>query len=295
MAVVDRQLQFRGSALRVMSGETTASDVYDVLTDGNPIGDPREEIYQAFPDWWRGVAHPSIVGLRVRSWDANNWESPIRWRVTVNYSTPGPGVIEDNNPFLQPPEFEGDGEQEMQNVETDVAGNAIETTAGEPFEPGAVEIPMPTTVFRVTRNYPVTPTTIPFLTSFRNTVNSEPFLGGPIGSVLCDGTPSFRYIYATPDLPAYWRVSFVFKHKAPWPDFANPSPPANSAWFARLRNQGYRQLVGGELLMIRDDDGIPIVRPRYLDAAGVVTSTPFYRFFQVYPTVNFGPLGIVAP
>lgn len=294
MPVIDRQLQFRGSALRVMENMRTASDVYDVMYEPAADEDPRAAIYDAFTDWQFGQESPFIPGYVCSQHTCDNGDSPVRYTVTVTYAIGG-GGFPDAVPELQPPTFDGEGNEYEENLEVDLNGDPVETTAGEPMEPGTLTRTMSDFTFLVSRNYANTPGIVPWLASYANYVNSDNFLGGVPGTVVIRGVPRLTYVYPQGEQPQHWRVSWRFVYREPWA--SSTSPPANSAWFARVQNKGYLVNPGPPgLVNARDADGVLYTRPQWISTGGdTISATPNYLFFRRYPARPFAPLGIVAP
>lgn len=277
-----------------MQAQRTASDVWDVLYEPLDGEDPREAIYVAFTDWQLGASSPTLPFYRCSGHTCDNGDSPIRYRVTVTYANED-GTVITTQPESQPPTFDGEGEEYEENLEADLDGNPIETTAGEPMEPGTVTRAMSDFAVVVTRNYPNIPGIVPYLAGFSNYVNSDNFLGGPPGTVLIRGIPRVSYVYPNLNIPEYWRVSWRFVYREPWPSAT--SPPANSAWFARVQNKGYQiKPVSGSLRYARDPQGVLYTRPQWVSLVGdEIDSVPNYLWFRKYPARAFAPLGIVSP
>lgn len=294
MPLVDRQLQFRGSSLRVQEEMRTASDAWDVIYEPAVGEDPRAAIYDAFLDWQLGQPSPTLPGYRCKGHSCDNGDSPIRYNVTVTYGIED-GTILPDVPETQPPTFEGEGQEYEENLEVDLDGVDIATTAGEPMEPGTVTRRMSDFAVVVTRNYPNIPGIIPYLAGFANYVNSDTFLGGVPGTVLIFGVPRLSYNYPKGSVPDYWRITWRFVYRDPWPSAT--SPPANSAWFDRVKNMGYQiKPGGGALEYAKDPSGALYTRPQYIAVNGQsIATTPNFLWFRKYPPRSFAPLGIFSP
>lgn len=287
-----------------MSGDRQASDVWDVIVDPTGVDDIRAEIYSAFPDWQIGEESPRLPGYFCTGHQCDNWESSVRWRVSVTYAPAG-GLVDINgsDPLQMLPQFSGDSEDYEEDLEVDADDDEVVTTAGEPMESGSVTRTMSDLAFVVTRNYPAIPNIVPFLRSFANKVNSDTFLGAAPGEVLIRGIPRLQFVYSQQDgtvtIPAHWQVSWRFVSRDPWP--SGLTPPSNSAWYVRVRNQGYQILDSTDRRVgARDRDGNLYTRPQWIAADGqsvldADTDTPIYLWFARFPAISFAPLGITSP
>lgn len=111
----------------------------------------------------------------------------------------------ENNPELEPPEFEFDFEEVMVPARRDLDGRPFVNSSYEPFTPTPT-IPFNRTVFHLTRNELDFDMTVAGY--YGGTVNSKPFGNWPRDSVLCL-PPKARMMQKGGLL--YWRVSYQLK------------------------------------------------------------------------------------
>ena len=211
--------------------------------------------------------------------------SPTLFRVTVQYQTPS-GTSRDGestNPLDEPPGISWSFEQFMQQLDTDLAGNAIVNSAGDPFEP-RIEVPISRPVLSYTRNE----------AAFRSGLARE-FLGGVSGRSAINSdcffgwepkTVKIRNMSATRQYAgdfSFDQVSYEFVF-----DGAN--------WDASPLDVGYRERRGDELVLIRDPQGQPVTDPANLTDKGTAAlPTAALRRagpFRIFPLKAFARLGI---
>ena len=162
--------------------------------------------------------------------------------------------------------------QEQQAWTSIAAANAggpkepIKNTAGT-ILPG-VEVTEVIQEFRLERCY----TDLSFLaeiSSYANKCNLDQFLGAKPGHVLCKGARWQKVIESNQgNVLAYWRVEWEFQM-------------ASEEWKSTYLSVGYKEIKGGKLVNVLDDEGDPVTDPANLDASGASTKgspAPIYVF-----------------
>jgi hypothetical protein len=209
--------------------------------------------------------------------------SPHYFRVTASYYTPSGGTNEQGetvNPLDLPPEVSYGYESIMQMVDVDLDDKAIVNAAGEPFDP-LPEVTVYLPVLRVTRNETAFPANIARdYGGGRGAVNSDSFRGWPKGTALC------RPITGADQRAGeiiYCRVAYEIVFDS-------------NGWQPRPLNMGYRELVGGKLVVIKDKDGQAVSQPVALNANGTAkapgAAVDRAGPFKVHPELPFNVLGL---
>lgn len=204
--------------------------------------------------------------------DENNTDGK-GWDVTVQYDAWNPDTMA-SNPLDLPPALSVEGQVFQQVTDVDIHGNPLINTAGDPYDPGIL-IDRQRIVVRIQQNLPTFPT---FAFAYVDYLNSQPFCGQP-AKTLKLAPPQVQRLFH-PACQRYYDCAFVFD--------GNPN-----GWQANPLNQGFRQLVGGQQVMITDKNGQPITSPLPLNSAGAVLAIPatasslITNEYDVYPTVDF--------
>lgn len=193
----------------------------------------------------------------------------MKWRMSVEY---GPRVY---TPLQEPIEVAYNFAQWEEICDQDIHGNAVKNTATEPFDPPVMR-DQSRPVLTISRNE--LPVAIDIAAIYKDKVNDGEFLGFPKGTVKCSNISIQKDLYYQPDDFYYDRVTYEFQIDL-------------RGWKKIILNQGLRELVGGSLVLIKDDNGETVTSPYPLDETGqklAVEAPPVYLEFEVYEEVNFG-------
>lgn len=213
-----------------------------------------------------------------------------------------------NNPELEPPDINWDFEEATETVLEDLDGQPYTNSANQPF-----------------LNAPPVLDGRPVLTYTRNelyysaakasewgyTVNSLPFLGFPINTVLCM-PPTARMAWRGPLV--YWRVTYKFKVGRKYYS-ASGNSVYYRQWQPRILDAGTCRLDSnpasptfGQPMPIFLPGGVPASTPQLLNGLGQQLKTPgtvsasnpagvkaVYRDFRQYQGRNHNQLLIIGP
>lgn len=249
-----------------------------------------------------GDSHPDDAAAIVRVRNAEPLDGdPKVFKVTIQYSKPAQqGWVPD--PIARPVEVSWDFLHSTEDANHEhsydpiINGRRIENTAGELFDPPVVrDVNRP--VLRMSRNEaqfnPIA------AVGFMDTVNSDVWLGVPIGMAKLSDIRATRFIENN---IWYWRVTYEFHFK--W-----------DGWQARILNQGFRHwhrsLADQTKVFaeITDENGQAYSEPTLLAADGTVLpegAAPVWRplddpttypsgYFSIYRELPFASLNLVYP
>jgi hypothetical protein len=207
------------------------------------------------------------------------------WDVTINYSTrPARRCMDSSvqDPLLEPARVSGGFNKFTRRAVKDTSGNALVTTANEPFTSG-IEIDDNRPTVRLEMN--VAWVNLTFVSSYVDTVNNATWWSCAARTIKCSEFNWERVLYGT--CRFYYRVQFTFELK-------------RDTWDLMLANFGNysRSAAGAEPTQHRDGKTKDF-KPTYLDVNGIATETP--TFFdqtsgtlatkRVYPEKNFAAVG----
>lgn len=224
-------------------------------------------------------------------------EDAMQWKVTINYApfdVPHEmGTSQVQNGSFEPTEEKPTVEWSSVKYNTyypqDINGNPFVNTVGDPLEnPPAREESRQSLLFE--RNEPTYQDS--YAQTFRDSVNSDQFLGFDVGQAKCRDITGKR-IYSA-DYGYYWKVRYEFEFRIA--TFTNSDGTTTTyGWEEVILNAGYRQLdptTGNPVQIIIS--GSPISQPVALTKAGKYdpTADPYYLTFQNYPSQTFGNLNI---
>src|SRR5437870_2342637 len=126
--------RFSEQRLSVVAGKWTAVESYNVINAATKDA-ARAAVVDAF-GVNVGTQHPDNPAMQLQSIDATNYKGPTSWIVTTPYAIGDPGTP-DPSPLDQPPRLLPQWQTETIPGDIDVGGNAIVTSAGNPFDPPA--------------------------------------------------------------------------------------------------------------------------------------------------------------
>jgi hypothetical protein len=273
--------------VRIITVQATATgtdDVHDLI---------RAEADYPAP----GSEHPRCAGYYCKSVSIDSGEGPHLFTIRANYTTErvdATGTTGDPlNPMLSPPKVRWDSMTWQRQIDTDIAGFPICSSAGEPYDPPyTITESCPVLVY--TRNYSVATWSASSLGVLAYRVNLEAFTLGPdtvgAGEAMIDGQPIAEYVPPNGSTPAYYQVTFRIALKL---------GQGELAWQYRPVDMGYRQLNDdGDLVTVCDASGAPLNQPSLLNGSGHLLPSgdpPVFREFIVRDSVDMGGWGLVLP
>ncbi len=222
-----------------------------------------------------GNQHPTATNLRVESVNPQqDPDHPRVWVVRVRYAN-NVGSLDppNDNPLLRPSQVSYDYIESEEPIYTDINGNAIASSAREPFDPPpTIDVLDPVVV--IERNE----ADFNFAQAFDYTgaVNTDTFFGAAAGKAL------MHKITATSGFEnniAFWRVRYEIRFR-------------DDGWAKKILDHGYLALSGGKQVRIKDDNGRDKPVTTYLNGSGVAATTPTFLSFTVRKQRNFAPLNL---
>lgn len=213
---------------------------------------------------------------------------PTTWRARVQYGPPEDtpsGKPVDNSPTDpadDPISISGEYEDYLVALDADRDGKAIETTAGEPYDPPIEE---EATLFVLVLEK--TETAAPYAKAYahHNRVNDSAFYGAAPETLLVKIGFS-NFFWRNPDtgvLVERWKLRYRFKHKA-------------EGWQREILDAGFAELIGGKLVEIVDEEGNRPSNAVKLDGAGRKLADPKaagnFNTFRTKKKSNFAGLGL---
>lgn len=241
---------------------------------------------------------------------AQDQEDGKQWLITIQYASldinheMGNSQTQNGtvNPLEAAPKVHWSSAKYLVNYPLDVNGLPFINTVGDPLEdpPQTEETRQVLHFARNEEDYNDS-----WAQQFRDTVNSDTFLGWNPGQAKCRDIQGERQ-YST-DFGYYWEVSYEFEFRIgstivvdQTDNFGAPIGTASNTtgWTERVLNSGLRQLAGGtgapQQILI---DGALVTSPVPLQQNGVytpITATvpPYYLDFTLYPSSPFAQLNI---
>jgi hypothetical protein len=253
------------------------------VTMSTPFDDPQTAVvgvgilpFASYVTPWGGLDLGALVN-KIEATQPDAATDPFLFLVTVNYDsdTYNPD-LGNPDPLSRPPDYEYSEQVIRYAITQDVNGEWLVNAADDAFDP-PVEMDEVVQVFTVTRNEanygPDTALT------YANTTNMDTWYGYDADTVLCK-MPTGRRVWENNEF--YWVVKYTFWIR-------------KAGWKLKLLNAGYRAIdpTSFEPYTVRDlQDATPRSSMSLLDANGYVTDTPNYLQFQIYKSVDFGPLNV---
>lgn len=231
--------------------------------------------------------HPRDSGSKVQRIIPRQMDDhPELWEVSVEYSSRSSQGSQTNpDPLLRPASFDWSTSRRTVPVtktkkscgdSNEFTSQAITNSAGEPFDPPPV-IPDSSLVLRITRNEPLFD---PEVRQFLNCTNMEVFQGFDGCTVLFSDVAATRVFEGDIEFD---RVTYTFEIN-------------DSDWELELLDQGYYELVSGELKPARDGtEGTLPSKPVLLDGAGRKLASgedPEFLAFGVFEAKDFGEMSL---
>jgi hypothetical protein len=164
----------------------------------------------------------------------------------------------------------------------DGGGNPFLNTAGDPLlDPPAIEETRP--VLFLIRNESTYNDA--YASQFKDTTNSDEFLGYPPNCVKCRDIKGERIW--DPDWGWYFRVTYQFEFR---------DDDDGNGYTELIASMGYRQLKNGtgSPVNVTDSNGQQVTDAVGLQKDGSYQpgKTPYFIPFQIFPTISFGALNI---
>ena len=241
--------------------------------------------------------------------------SPIYWIVDVAYSGEvsfASGEGDDGNedqknrpqsPLLTPATLDWDDVEVEMEIDEDYDGNPIVTANGEPIN-GVKRLFADQTV-TIQKNMLVFN---PFVQArYRQSVNSDPFLGWPPGTAKMQKFQAKSVRSSEVRGGGYWQVTAVIQFRYPY-----KTTPEN-AWYSRVRHEGYYKRIIPDAInapfgVVRATRaGEPTAKPVLLDFIGreiqppappdALTAPPpiqaHWLEFKLYEPLSYNALGLL--
>jgi hypothetical protein len=223
-----------------------------------------------------------------KQWRATIQYAPYDWGSQGGYTTEGAseGVFD---PFAIPPEVRWASQKYERACQFDRAGNPIRNTVGDEFDP-PLKRDDSRPILTIVQNEPNFD--IGRVQSFKDTVNSDVFLGFDPNTVKCQDITAERVYHA--DWGYYWRVTYEFEIRPIYIPKGSTTP-VDVGWTELVLNAGYRYLsvaTGNPAPVLVQ--GAPVSAPVALTQAGqyVPAASPYYLAFDIYPASEFAGLPI---
>jgi hypothetical protein len=231
-------------------GERTRQRTFQLQTD-----DPEDDGFDLFMD--SGTVelrdpHPMDSGLLCVSIAADEDQgSDFLWQIVCEYSSDQEQEGKQaENPLERPTDESWDAAEYEEAYEVDVAGNAVTSSSGEPFDP-PLKRDAARSILRIQRNEATFDTTV--TTAYRNVTNSDVWRAFAIGTCLMK---PIKAQSAYENGVAFFRVSYEIHIN---PDGWTQHPIDRA--FSYLDDDGERQ-------PFRDPQGTPLQAPTLLNGAG---------------------------
>ena len=254
-----------------------------VVDDENDYGDA---LFALLPDYTRvGWAFGGGNCLiRSRSLDREAG-ARLKWILTINADDKFDEETKQDMakpPDQRKPDWSWDFETIQRALTVDRQGQAIENTAGDPFD---VERDIALPILTITRHQAqFDPDTI---ASYVNHVNKTTFWGVDAGAVLCTGIRDRKdseEVYAG---ISYRLVTYIFKFAVP------VIADVLEGHTLILVNNGPNQLVAGERVGIKDKYGVSIRANLSVFGAALAQGVaPILRRFEQFPEAEFNDLNL---
>lgn len=320
MAVVNIKENWSGGSAPISKDGRSASRVFTVLLDGNDSAAAAPIVARrASAGGTRipriGEPHPNDAWLRVANVVPAAMRSAILWEVTVNYEAPDTGkgsgdATGHDSPLDQAAQYSWGGAAMIEPVDRDANGNAIQNTAGVPFEPPLNDDTYDH-VITVRRNERSMPKDAEL---YEGSVNAEELvvhdrrIRKGMARIFLTGEEQTSGAFT------YVNVAYTIHVRAPYPKGSAyvfdgkkwnrvEQSTTDYTWYRRVANRGLQQLVytdvtdlsARSLRQIIDDDEQPVSDPVWLDIEGLQADPeddPIWLLFAVpgRPVRSWKPL-----
>lgn len=232
-----------------------------------------------------GSAHPNDFYSRCTSTRVKRI-GPTLYRLEAQYAAQG--AQQNDNPLNEPPDIDYGFISSDEPIDYDADGKPIVTLTGESVEPMATGR-FRDLVITVGRNNATFDPLLAWEYCEVLTVNSDPFLSFPPGTVALDDLRSHS-VDAGEFI--YFRTQTVLRVRKPGPG----ATPAQAWWERRLHTGFYELDDDGHPVRVTDENGDPVISRVLLDEHGkrlFDLNNPHFQFFKTVRSLPFGPLGIL--
>lgn len=269
--------------------------VVDSVNDDSITVQQATGIPAMFAVWTSRDGTEIDLGSVVREISSNqDPDNPLRWTVEVLYDSIHAREEEyTDNPLDRPADWEmsfvqfqrvADKGYRVTAVDPDTGEETVEAdetaitnSSGEVYDPPA-EKDDSRPVLIVTKNQA---TFDPALAvEYQDAVNDDYFFGAAPGLAKMQ---SIRAVHAFENNVDFYRVTYEVHFR-------------REGWNLKLLDQGFHELVAGELVAIVDDNGVVANNPRLLNGAGLKNPNgdpPQFRTYRIYERKKFKELGIL--
>lgn len=278
MSIVDVKESWSGSPASWSSpdgrdGEIVTTRKFTVTTDNSGDADISLDVLAATGIPVKGEPHPHNPFLKCRGCKANP-VSPIFYEVTAEYKAETPDA--NQSPLDKPAVIKWSTVTEQGDIDEDINGKPITTVNGEPFK--GIKKPFSDLKATIQKNFVTFDS--PVFYAYRDTVNSNQFLGFPVGSAKIMRI-SADQIYDE-DFP-YFSITVEVQ-------FRKPIRTTDArAWWKRIRHEGLYERTGGPTVSFSGGGGSGASALSIVES-GAVTSISVAEGGTDYttaPTVSF--------
>lgn len=259
------------------SGEGPSYELgYHVLTDDRDDG---PAVVQGATGWTYGATYAigndsdaRAIAMSIQSTQVSDGHFND-WAVDVSFGVPPGGNDSVTNPLLDEIEERVNWSSTTRTVYVDGGNSPILNPAGDHYVDGIdADDNLPTITYSLNQSaFPVATAMV-----VRNAVNSIAWKGFPAGTVKVESMTSDRKFNSW--IGVYYGVSYTFG--------VNPD-----GYEREILARGFRELVSGSPKPIFDAETGQLTRePQMLDAAGALTTTPYFQTLSLYPQLDFNAL-----
>ena len=228
------------------------------------------------------------------------------WEVECVYSSrTDTADFADPNPFARPPQVSWTTQPFQAVAKYDLYGTPLTNVINEEFDPPYMADDM-----RLTLSYTRNEATndIPFIFSYRNTVNSDQFAGFAPGEAKMAGIEASRHVE---NKIVYWETTYTiqFKNRVVDPQSKVYLHMGNAweqigfvpPWNATLLNVGFHERVnvagGSQIVRFRDKRGSAVPNPQRLNIGGYrledkPTADSTFLSYAIYQEKPYAALGM---
>lgn len=209
------------------------------------------------------------------------------WLLTVPFGPVDP-YSHSYNPLLVFPKATFEGVNDTRLCERDYQGSPLLNTAGDNYDP-LPEMFTPGCVIRIKQNLAsFSPQTIFY---FTNKINSDTWMGMDPHTCRIDPPKGGLAYHQT--CGQYWETEWCIICRPNIQIDPSSGNPVVIGWDKAIPSRGYRQLVGGNWVKIRNYDGTEIESAAYLNSSGVALIPPVSptsivtTVYQIYEDISF--------
>lgn len=289
MSIVNVTKKWSGPVAGDGSNGPTATEIFTVLLDASsPYGHVTAKNAPGIPRIQQ--RHPNVSTLYVTDRNSSV-TAPSLYEVTVTYGSKEQAdtAAENEEPTAQPFHIQKSWEGTTEAVDTDINGDPILNSAGEPFDP-PLSAEILDELYVITGWLDDTKANRDRLDEFNNTVSSDTVYGRGAGR----GRMRTAYNRITFGGRRFLEITIEILFRKP-PEGVT----AEQAWDRRVLDQGYRELVTTngvtEDVEITDALGKAKSQPTKLDGEGHAIdkdAEPYWHYFRMHRRKRFGELDL---